>query len=215
MSHPATIHEPQPRSSIGRRIGTGFGIGIGVIVFSLVVWLAFSLGFSRLEADLTIEMKTALEATPEVRFDAMNSGWERVQLEGDDESSPQYVNVTEAEDTPCMFSWQVGRYDSELLDVPDDMHDLAASEQLLDQLGYTGFDATAVQVETTGELTVELIYAQQEMEGDVTVATAARAFTGSQHYVVFFLTCDDANALNPGLMMSVFDDVKLDISPVE
>ncbi|WP_282825037.1 hypothetical protein [Gulosibacter sediminis] len=212
MTAPAPYPQ-RPQKSIRRRIGTGFIIAAGVVIFALVVWLSFSLGFSRLRADLDIEMKTAVEAEPEVRFDGVNQGWERMNPDAKDES-PQYLNVTEDEETPCIFSWETGKYDSDLVDVPNDLNDRGASDYLVERLGYTEVDDTSVQVETTGELTVELIYAQETMDDGVTVASAVRAFTGSQHYIAFLLTCQDAEALDPGLMMSVLDDVKLDIEPV-
>lgn len=214
MTTPAAPCESEAQPSIRRRVGTGFIVAAGVVVFALVVWLAFSLGFNRLRADLDIEMKTAVESIPKVQFDGANQGWELMNPDAEGEA-PQYLNVTEREDTPCMFSWQAGRYDDDIVDVPNDLNDKGASEFIIGQLGYTDVDPATVRVETTGELTVELIYAQQAMEDGVTVASAVRAFTGSHHYVVFFLTCDDPSALNPGLMMSVFDDTKLDIAPVD
>lgn len=214
MTTPSAPCESEAQHSIRRRVGTGFIVAAGVVIFALVVWLAFSLGFSRLRADLDIEMKTAVEDIPKVQFDGANQGWELMNPDAEGEA-PQYLNVTEREDTPCMFSWQAGRYDDDIVDVPNDLNDKGASEFIIGQLGYTDVDPATVRVETTGELTVELIYAQQAMEDGVTVASAVRAFTGSHHYVVFFLTCDDPSALNPGLMMSVFDDTKLDIAPVD
>lgn len=206
--------ESEVPHSIRRRVGTGVMVAAGIVIFCLVIWLAFSLGFNRLRADLDVEMKTALETTPKVQFDGADQGWELMNPDAEGEA-PQYLNVTEREDMPCIFSWEAGRYDTDIVDVPNDLNDKRASEFIVAQLGYTGVDLAAVQIETTGELTVELIYAQQIMENGVTVASAVRAFTGSHHYVAFFLTCDDESALNPSLMMSVFDDTMLDIAPAD
>jgi hypothetical protein len=197
---------------VRKRIGVGALIGVGTVIFALVVWLAFSLGFQRLRADLDIEMKTAVNDVPEVEFQAGNQGWEEVD-DRDAAFEHQYVNITKDGDSLCMFAWETGRYDDDIVQVPNELNDLGATEFILERLGYEQGGKSSVQVETSSKLTLELIYDQHVQDNELAVATAVRAFTGSGHYVVFILTCDNEAVLNESLMMCALGDVEIELVP--
>ena len=184
----------------------------GVVVFGLVVWLAFWLGFERMRPDLDLESAVALAAAPEVRLADEQLEWE-LTVEGDPAAGrgPQYASVEAQDRSVCVLTWQTGSVSETAVDLVQTDTDLAATRAVLAAAGLPAVDGERVRVRTgTGE-TLELLHLTQDRGDGLISATASRAFLGSHHYAIISLICEPGGDVSAQRMHEVLGDLIVDV----
>lgn len=197
----------ETRSRDGRRkFGAGAAIGVGVVVFSLLVWAAFSLGFERMQADLGIAKKTSLEATPIVTFDAEDQGWTLVRPANTQrETGPQFGTVSSTIEAMCVFTWSTTKSEDETAtDAETDEH---ATLETLEDEGYDVDGYGIVRLVSESGQSIELVYVRQEAAAGLDTVVAARTFAGSGDSMIFTMKCDSTGELD----QEVFQDTLLGV----
>lgn len=183
------------------RPGPLLAVGIGALVFGLVVWLAFWLGFERMRPDLGLDSAVALATTPEVAIGDETLGWELTDP-GDPAAGrgPQYANTGTGELEICVLTWQVGTVSSGAVDADAARNDLEVTRAVLAAAGLPSEGGERVQVRTDEDATLELLFLPQHRDDGLDSVSASRAFLGSMHFVIISLICEPGADLSPQRM---------------
>lgn len=191
-----------------------FTIGLIVtIVFVLVVWLAFWLGFQRIKADHPLEQRLELVSAPRIEFDPEPGDWQYV---GDPDPAvgqgPQYANLAADGENACALSWQVGSVQSGTVELDRFATDAEATIAVMEEggLSATPDGSAKVAIDRRGTA-VELQYFPQAENDGVYSATAARVFAGSGDYVLITLMCGEAAALEKSEFDQVLTDFRVTV----
>ncbi|MGO1543772.1 MAG: hypothetical protein ACTHXA_05455 [Gulosibacter sp.] len=198
------------RSPRRRKFGVGAAIAAGVVVFSLLVWLAFSLGFERMRADLLITNTTALEDTPQVAFNAESQGWTMVRpADTVSGTGPEFGNVDGSIEAMCVFSWQTGM--AEDSEMTGSESDAAATMALLDAAGFDGDPNNVVRVVSQSGQSIELMVVHSELHSGLDTMVAARTFAGSDDYLLFTMRCERTGELDQEILQETLFGVELEL----
>lgn len=203
--------EHDPRRSEGRRkFGTGAALVACAIVFSLLVWAAFSLGFARMQADLGIESKTNLEAEPIIQFDAEEQGWTLVRPANSRfETGPEYGNISSAIDAMCVFTWDMGIVaDASLLELESDKD---ATLEFLDNEGFDSNRHGIVRLVSESGQSIELVYVAKDDTTGLDTVVAARTFAGSGDFLIFTMKCERTGELDQEIFQDTLLGVELNL----
>lgn len=197
-------------------VATGITLGVGAAIFALLVWLSFWVGFERLRPDLGLDSIVSLAASPEVEFDAEAAGWELVA--GADPTTgfgPQYAQAVRADEPVCVISWQSGSLGANSVNLTGLATDLEGTQAVLDAAGMQSEGTERVRVMTEAGETLEMLYVPQVRADGLDSASAARAFVGSEHYLVFTLVCEAGGDLSPERMYTVLEDALVVARPLD
>lgn len=201
---------PQRRGD-RRKIGArAAAVVAGTVIFSLLVWAAFYLGFERMQADLVISHKTELTADPIVQFDAEDQGWTLVRPANTrSETGPEYGNISSAIDAMCVFTWTAGKFDdSRILDAETDE---AATLSLLEQQGHDTDRYGVVRLVSESGQSIELVYVDKEATTGLDTVVAARTFAGSGDFLVFTMKCERTGELNREVLQDTLLGVEVNL----
>ncbi|MDJ1371731.1 hypothetical protein [Gulosibacter molinativorax] len=201
----------QRRDGGSRKVGVGFTVAAGVMVFAILVWVAFSLGFQRMQADLSLDHKTSLDQPPIFTFEADAQGWTLVRP-GNDElgTGPEYGNISDSIDALCVFSWTTGNVsDPEILDAETDE---AATLKLLEEQGHDTANYGTVRLVNESGRSIELVYLDADTATGLDGVIAARTFVGTGENVIFSMKCEQTGELDQEIMQDTLLGVEANLS---
>lgn len=210
QTEPIGDGEPPRRREGRRKFGAGAAILAGTVVFSLLVWAAFYLGFERMQADLVISHKTRLDAEPIIQFDAEEQGWTLVRpANARSEAGPEYGNISSAIEVMCVFTWTTGKFeDPRILDAESDE---AATLALLEQGGRDTSGYGVVRLVSESGQSIELVYVDEDATTGLDTVVAARTFAGSGDYVVFTMKCERTGELDREVLQDTLLGVEVSL----
>ena len=198
----------------GTRVRTGplVALSIGVLVFSLVVWLAFWLGFERMRPDLGLDSSVALAEAPQLRLVEGQEEWELLDPgEPERGRGPQYTNTGAESSQVCVLTWQVGSVSESAVDLTGARTDQAATRAVLAAAGMPSESGDRVTVLTDDGETLELLHLPQDRADGLIASAASRAFSGSHHYMLVSLICEQGGDVSAQRMHDVLADVVVDL----
>lgn len=197
------------------RPGALVALGVGAVVFALVVWFAFWLGFERMRPDLGLDAALRLGDAPAVGLAGEQPEWELIE-EGEPAAGrgPQYASTPDDGSAICVLTWQVGSVTPGSIDLSAAMTDLTATRAVLAAAGLPSADGDRVRVRTDHDETLELLHLPQQRADGLIAATASRAFVGSHHYLIVSLICEEGGDVSAVRMNDVLGgvEVRLDIA---
>ncbi|SJM66902.1 hypothetical protein [Gulosibacter sp. 10] len=199
-------------SSPGRRFGAGVSVTVGVVIFGLLVWAAFSLGFQRMRADLLIDSTGTLTAAPVVEFDTADQGWTMVRpADSSSGAGPQYGNAGPGANALCLFTWETGAAPAAALHGGEDS-DLPATLALLESKRIETDSTGLARVNSDSGQSIELVVAVDSTSQGLDGVVAARVFSGSGEYVLFSMLCDPTGKLDYEQLQETLHGVDLVLS---
>lgn len=188
---------------------------IGALVFYLVASLAFALGSWRMRPDLALDAGVTLESRPQVMFDPEPRNWELV-VPADDATGqgPQYATDAAGDEAVCVISWQIGSVTRDIVDLSQFSTDGEATAAVLDAAGMAIDGVDRIQLKTSTGETLELMHANEMRHDGLSSASAARAFVGSNHYILFTLVCEGTTEVTSQLMHDALVDATVELDVV-
>ena len=206
----ATQPDPSDLSSRQHSVRAGLGLGIAAVLFAFGVCIAFSLGFSRMRPEFPLDRPVGLVATPSVTFSGAKIGWFRLEGEGWDPSREQYGNIAEGDEAHCVFNWRTSRIGGGQIGTRIGSTDYEASRFLLRSHGVEPDEATSLYLHTDNNARIEVLFASRD-DNDISTGHAVRAFSGSNHVVVFTIMCDRSESVTPALMNDALAGAKIEL----
>lgn len=216
VARDAAASKPRPsrrRTWYRGKVGAGMAIGAGAAIFAIGVWIAFGLGFSRARPEFPLNRAIGLDSIPQITYQTGDTGWFRLEGEGWDPNFEQYGNVAEDSEARCILHWRTGHLGGGQIGTRIGATDFEASRFLLRSLSLNPNEATTLNLTATNNTRFELLFGIRN-DDQISTGHAVRAFSASNHMIVFTIMCDRQGAVTPALMNDALLGVQLEISPV-
>lgn len=196
----------------GRR-NAWLAIGAGAVIFAIGVWIAFALGFTRMRPEFPIDRSVGLLQVPTITYNGAETGWFRLEGEGWDPSREQYGNVAEGDEARCIFAWRTAFIGGAQIGTRLGATDYEATRFLLRSFAIDPDSATKLNLTAANNTRFELLFANYN-DTNVSIGHAARAFSASNHMLVFTIMCDRHGAVTPALMNDTLAGVRIELATV-
>lgn len=208
MTDAATGHR---RDAGGRKVRLGLSVATGVVVFGILVWVAFSLGFQRMQADVSLAHRTSLDEPPIFTFDAEEQGWTLVRPGNEQlNTGPEYGNISDSINALCVFSWTTSTIaDPSILEGTNDM---AATLRMLEADGHETSNHGVVRLVNESGRSIELVYVNADTATGLDGVVAARTFVGSGDAVIFSMKCEQTGELDQEIMQDTLLGVEANLA---
>lgn len=151
--------------------------------------------------------------SPTITYDGTETGWFRLEGEGWDPRREVYGNVAKGDEAHCILEWRTSHIGGGQIGTRLGETDAEASSFLLRSLALNPEESTSLNLRATNNSRIELMFAVRDDEAFST-GHAVRAFSASNHMLVFTIMCDRQGAVTPSLINDTLQGVRIELMTV-